>query len=69
MVANTVLSDRAKAATIKRHLVAISQAPQLYGTATPTGHIAVREVLKGILRQEWFCPNTEERIEKAELRP
>lgn len=64
----TGLSERAKAATIKRRLVAISQAHQLAGISSPTGHVAVREVLKGILRQHGSAPTQKNAVGTAELR-
>src|SRR5690606_4218013 len=40
----------------------------LAGVSSPTGHVAVREVLKGILRQQGSAPTQKNAIGTAKLR-
>jgi len=62
------LSRTIKTSTIRRRLVAISQAHKAIGVVPPTQHLAVREVLKGILREYGSATAQKSSIGTADLR-
>ncbi len=57
-----------KVGTIRRRLVAISQAHKAKGLEPPTCHLSVRLVLKGIVRSKGSAPSQKAALGTAELR-